>query len=268
MDPAEELRHFDVLLLRYLRRVNSELREQAVNVRLHQICEGADSGAPSLDNIFPAGTLVFGNFPSLFGFNLSFFSRGIGFLRGASVLIFTSERAAMRASSRAAFSFSKEATRSSIPASREARSLSIPNWREAQREATKAFRERSSTSRKIWLAPVAIKRFSMRGKSKEEPASVRNLLSRSLLENRRVPTILPPDQLCLRHPENSSHLNRVGGAHVIAAALRRSGHRGPSDEGPDGWKLTIFADSGSGACIRGNSLLLETQTVPLGVFTA
>jgi len=39
---------------------------------------------------------------------------------------------------------------------------------------------------------VAIKRFSMRGKPKEEPASVRNLLSRSLLENRRLPPILPP----------------------------------------------------------------------------
>jgi len=108
----------------------------------------------------------------------------------------------------------------------------------------------------------------MRGKAKEEPASMRNLLSRSLLENRRVPTILPPDQLCLRHPENSSHLNRVGGAHVIVAALHRNGRCGPSDGGPGGWKLTVLADSTSGAYVRGNSLLLETQTVPLGVFTA
>src|SRR6185436_16165035 len=67
-DPAKELRHFDVLLLRYLRRVNSELREQSVNVSLHQICEGADSGAPSLNNIFPTCTLSFGNPPGLFGF--------------------------------------------------------------------------------------------------------------------------------------------------------------------------------------------------------
>ena len=125
-DPAEELCNFDIFFLRYLRGVKSELHEQAVHISLHQICEGADSGAPSLDNIFPAGTLVFGNFPSLFGFNLSFFGSGIGFLCGASVLIFTSERAATRASSRAAFSFSKEATRSSIPATRETRLLSIP----------------------------------------------------------------------------------------------------------------------------------------------
>ena len=41
-EPAEELRHFDVFLLRYLRGVNSELPEQAVHVSLHQICEGAD----------------------------------------------------------------------------------------------------------------------------------------------------------------------------------------------------------------------------------
>ena len=81
----EELRHFDVLLLRYLRRVNSELCEQAVNVSLHQICEGADSGAPSLNNFFPTCTLSLGNPPGLFGFSFSFFSIFLGLLRSKCV---------------------------------------------------------------------------------------------------------------------------------------------------------------------------------------
>ena len=85
-DPAEELRHFDVLLLRYLQRVNSELRKQSVNVSSHQIYEGADSGAPSLNNIFPTGTLSFGNPPGLFGFIFSFFSIFLGLLQASASL--------------------------------------------------------------------------------------------------------------------------------------------------------------------------------------
>ena len=56
-----------------------------MNVSLHQICEGADSGAPLLNNIFLTGTLSFGNPPGLFGFSFSFFSIFLGLLRSKCV---------------------------------------------------------------------------------------------------------------------------------------------------------------------------------------
>ena len=64
----------------------------------------------------------------------------------------------------------------------------------------KAFRKRSSMSWSIWLTPVAIIGFSMRGELKELPASARNLLSRSLLEKRRLRTILPPINFASNNP--------------------------------------------------------------------
>ena len=154
-DPAEELCNFDIFFLRYLRGVKSELPEQAVHISLHQICKGADSGAPSLDSFSPRARTSSASFAASLASVLAFSALAFATSTArasrrapsaASALLFASAHAAARASSRAAFSFSRLATRSSTHAKSEVRSLSILSWWEAQREATKAFKERSSTS--------------------------------------------------------------------------------------------------------------------------
>ena len=77
-----------------------------------------------------------------------------------------------------------------------------------------------------------------------------------------------PDQLCFRHPERGSHLNRVRGAYVVAAALCRGERRGPSAGRPGGRNPAALADSDGRGRLGGSGMSLGTRTGPFHVLAA
>src|SRR6185312_7707777 len=71
---------------------------------------------------------------------------------------------------------------------------SAANCRTAQRAATKAFSDKSCALSSMFVSPLAIKSFSIRGKQNEPPASTSSSRSRSRLSKQRDLTILPPSR--------------------------------------------------------------------------